>query len=85
VWGGIPAVPRLKSERVPAIVIVAVLLAILGNMALATRHKYAVSVPGGLSFAEFKGYEDWQSVSVTKTEDAFAIILTNPVMIEAYR
>ena len=81
----IPAVPRLKSENVPAIAIVAVSLAILCNMALATQDKYTLQVPGGLSFSEFKGYEDWQSVSVSKTEHAFAIILANPVMIEAYR
>jgi cytochrome P460 len=81
----IPAVPRLKSENVPAIAILAVLLAILGNMALAAQDKYAVQVPGGLAFSEFKGYEDWQTVSVSKTEHAFAVILANPVMIDAYR
>jgi hypothetical protein len=54
----IPAVPRLESENVPAIAIVAVLLAILGNMALAAQDKYTVQVPNGLSFSEFKGYED---------------------------
>jgi hypothetical protein len=44
-----------------------------------------VAVPGGLAFSEFRGYENWQSVSVSKTEHTFAIILANPVMIEAYR
>ncbi len=44
-----------------------------------------MQVPGGLSFSEFKGYEDWQAVSISKTEHAFALILANPVMIEAYR
>jgi hypothetical protein len=42
-------------------------------------------VPGGLAFSEFKGYEDWQTVSVSKTEHAFAAILADPVMIDAYR
>ncbi len=79
----IPAVSRLKSENVPAIAILAVLLAILGNMALAAH--YAVQVPGGLAFSEFKGYEDWQTISVSKTDHAFAVILANPVMIDAYR
>ncbi len=81
----IPAVSRLKSENVPAIAILAVLLAILGNMALAAQDKYTVQVPGGLAFSEFKGYEDWQTVSVSKTDHAFAVILANPVMIDAYR
>ncbi len=43
-----------------------------------------VAVAGGLAFSEFRGYENWQSVSVSKTEHAFAIILANSVMIEAY-
>ena len=67
------------------IVIVAVLLAALGGMALASEDKYTVQVPGGLAFSEFKGYEDWQSVSVSQTDGALAVILANPVMIDAYR
>src|SRR6478672_9432907 len=67
------------------IVIVAVLLAAVGRMALAAEDKYAVQVPGGLAFSEFKGYEDWQSVSVSQTDGALAVILANPVMIDAYR
>ncbi len=67
------------------IVIVALLLAILGGIALAAQDKYAVQVPGGLAFSEFRGYEDWQTVSVSQTEGALAVILANPVMIDAYR
>jgi hypothetical protein len=42
-------------------------------------------VPNGLAFSEFRGYEDWQTVSVSQTKDALAAILANPVMIDAYR
>jgi len=76
---------ELNGEYLPTFGVIAVLLAIAVNMALAKQDKYTVAVPGGLAFSEFKGYEDWQSVSVSKTEHAFAIILANPVMIEAYR
>jgi hypothetical protein len=44
-----------------------------------------VKVPGGLGFSEFRGYEDWQTVAVSQTASAMAVILANPVMIEAYR
>ena len=54
-------------------------------MALAAQDKYAVQVPGGLAFSEFRGYEDWQTVSVSQTEGALAVILANSVMIEAYQ
>src|SRR6476469_7672202 len=67
------------------IVIVAVLLAAVWRMALAAEDKYAVQVPGGLAFSGFKGYEAWQSVSVSQTDGALAVILANPVMIDAYR
>jgi hypothetical protein len=47
--------------------------------------KYSVEVPGGLAFAEFRGYESWQAISVSNTDKAVALILGNPVMIDAYR
>ncbi len=34
---------------------------------------------------EFRGYEDWQTVAVSQTEGALAVILANPTMIDAYR
>jgi len=72
-------IPRWLKVIAPAV------LATLGGAAISAQDKYAVQVPGGLSFSEFKGYEDWQAVSVSKTEHAFALILANPVMIGAYR
>ena len=75
----------MNKKYVAACGLVAVLLAIAVQMPMAKQDKYAVAVPGGLALSEFKGYEDWQSVSVSKTEQAFAIVLANPVMIEAYR
>jgi hypothetical protein len=76
---------KLNDKYFPAFGFIAVLLAIAVNLALAAQDKYTVAVPGGLAFSEFRGYEDWQSVSVSKTDRVFAIILANPVMIEAYR
>jgi hypothetical protein len=35
-------------------------LAVLGGVALAQQDKYTLSVPGGLAFSEFRGYEGWQ-------------------------
>jgi len=64
---------------------IAVVLAVLGGAAISAQDKYTVQVPNGLAFSEFKGYEDWQTVAVSQTEDALAVILANPVMIDAYR
>ena len=49
------------------------------------QDKYSVKVPGGLAFSEFRGYESWQTIATSQTEKAVAVILGNPVMIEAYQ
>jgi len=74
----------MKRTAFPAIVIVAVLLAVLGSLALAQQDKYTVRVPGGLAFSEFRGYEAWQVVSISQDGPLMAAILANPVMIDAY-
>jgi hypothetical protein len=51
----------------------------------AQQDKYALKVLGGLAFSEFRGYEGWQAVSVSRSETAVAVILGNPVLIDAYR
>jgi len=48
------------------------------------QDKYTVKVPGGLGFAEFKGYESWQVVSVSHNPKAMAVIVGNPAMIKAF-
>jgi Cytochrome P460 len=84
----------MKSKRIPAVVIVVVslavsVLAVLGGGAISAQDagqaKYTVRVPNGLAFSEFKGYEGWQTVSVSQSEKALAVILANPVMINAYK
>jgi len=67
------------------IVIIAVVLAVLGGKAISAQDKYTVQVPNGLAFSEFRGYEDWQAVAVSQTNEMIAVILANPVMIDAYR
>ena len=63
----------------------AVSLFILGGMAFAAQDRYKLKVPDGLSFSEFKGYEDWRYVAVSQVKDGMKVIAANPVMINAYR
>ena len=77
-------------RRIPSwlMVIVAVVLAILGGMALAAQDKYSVKVPNGLGFSDFRGYEDWQVVAVSQPEEPenkLTVVVANPAMIDAYR
>src|SRR3712207_8952923 len=66
-------------------VTIAAVLAGLGGTAISSQDKYAVQVPNGLAFSEFRGYEDWQIVAVSQTEDRLKVIVANPAMIDAYR
>src|SRR3984957_3629841 len=52
---------------------------------ISTQDKYALKIPNGLAFSEFRGYEDWQTVSISHNGNLMALILANPVMINAYR
>jgi hypothetical protein len=60
-------------------------LAILAGSAISAPDKYTLEVPGGLAFSEFKGYEEWQVISLSHSEALLAVILGNPAMIDAYR
>src|SRR4051795_631292 len=60
-------------------------LAVLGGVAISAQDKYTVQVPGGLAFSEFRGYESWETVSISRNDKVVAVILANPVMIDAYR
>jgi hypothetical protein len=70
------------------VTIVAVSLTVLGGMAFADN-KETVAVPNGLAFSEFKGYEGWQVIAVSKAKlpnaDVINAILGNPAMIEAFK
>jgi hypothetical protein len=65
--------------------IVTALVSALSGSAVSAQDKYTVTVPGGLAFSEFRGYETWQLVSISQDGPAIAAILANPVMIKAYR
>jgi hypothetical protein len=64
---------------------IGVWLAVLGGLAISAQDKYTVKVPGGLAFSEFRGYEAWQAISISRNERVVAMILGNPAMIEAYQ
>ena len=67
--------------------IAAVWFAVLGGFAISAQdsgqNKDTVKVPGGLAFAEFKGYEAWQAISICRSDKVVAVILGNPAMIDA--
>jgi hypothetical protein len=75
----------VKLTKITPSLAIAGLLAVLGGFALAAPDRYALQVPGGLAFSEFRGYEGWQTIAVSHNGDKLATILGNPAMIEAYK
>jgi hypothetical protein len=83
----------MTSKRIPAVVVVVSLavsvLAVLGGGVISAQDvgqaKYTVRVPNGLAFSEFRGYEGWQTVSLSQNDKLMSVILANAVMIKAYQ
>ena len=67
----------MKRIPIPAILIIVALLAVLGGMAVAAQDRFTVKVPNGLAFSEFRGYEAWQNVAVSQTENGLKVIAAN--------
>lgn len=85
----------MKRQSKLAVVIGTALLALLGgaalyaqgkgNTAVSAKDKYSLVSPSGISFADFKGYEDWSVVSSARTDEVQKVIVANPIMIQAYK
>jgi hypothetical protein len=75
----------MNRKSVLTIGIVTVAFALSGGVAISAQDKYTVKVPGGLAFSEFKGYEGWQAISLSRNDKVVAVILGNPAMIDAYK
>jgi hypothetical protein len=83
--------PALKYHALNCIgalsstVLAASLTFIADSAADTAQDKYTLSVPGGLAFADFKGYESWEVIALSHSEKLVAVILGNPTMIAAYK
>ena len=49
-------------------------LIVAAGAALSAQDRFSVKVPGGLAFSEFKGYETWQTISISHNGDKLAVI-----------
>ena len=56
----------------------------LSAAAISAQDKYTLQVPGGLSFSEFRGYEKWEVISTSKSDEVLAVTVGNAEMIKAY-
>jgi Cytochrome P460 len=75
---------KSKSMLIGAGIMVA-LAALASGAAISAQDRYALKVPGGLAFSEFKGYERWQVIAISHNGAMLAVILGNPTMIDAFK
>jgi hypothetical protein len=75
----------MKRTVFSAILIVAAAVAVLGGRAISAQDKYTLQVPGGLAFADFRGYESWQVIAISENGGEIAVIVGNPAMIDAFK
>ena len=75
----------MRYKRMLRIAMITGVLSVLGGLGISAQDKYTVKVPGGLAFSEFRGYESWQTISISRNERVVAVILGNPAMIAAYQ
>ena len=76
----------MNTNRIPIAAAIAISLAVLATgAAISAQDRYSLKVPNGLAFAEFRGYEGWQTVAISKSDKLMAVILGNPTMIAAYQ
>src|SRR5215472_12768246 len=74
---------KIKSRS--ALAVATVSLGVLLTVAFAVQDRDALKAPNGVGFSEFQGYESWQTVAPSVTDNGIKSILANPVMIQAYK
>ncbi len=72
-----------KSNLIVATMVL--VLAVVSGVAISAQDKYTLKLPNGLAFSDWKGYEDWQLISSSKTDDRLKVILGNPTIIAAFK
>ena len=85
--------PRRRNtvKRIPcfsfvvALAACAVLSAVALYAQVQEKDKYSLKSPSGISFSDFKGYEDWSVVSSARTDEILKVIVANPAMIASYK
>ena len=74
----------MKRKNILKVATATAVLAALGATVYA-QDKYSLKSPSGISFSDFRGYEDWAVVSSARTDEVLKVIVANPAMIEAYK
>ncbi len=75
----------MKHERIWISGAILVAVAVVSGAATSAQDKYTLKLPDGVPLSDFRGYEDWQLISTSRTDDRLKVILGNPTIIAAFK
>jgi Cytochrome P460 len=75
----------MNSKKIVMLAVAVLALGAVSGVVASAQDKYALKLPNGVSFGDFKGYGDWQLISSSKTDDRMKVILGNPTIIAAFK
>ncbi len=73
--------PRANVQLFPgftAVTTAVPVFAVLVATAVFAQDKCALKSPGGMAFSDFRGYEDWATVSSARTDEVLKVRVGNP-------
>jgi cytochrome P460 len=77
--------PKMNRKSTWFVATMMFALAVVSGAAISEQDRYTLKLPGGVAFADFKGYGDWQLISSAETDDRMKVILGNPTIIAAFK
>ena len=72
----------MKFNGLASIVVVLVLSSLL-MVAITAEDRSNLKAPNGIALSEFRGYESWQPIAPSLTDDGIKVISGNAIMIKA--
>jgi hypothetical protein len=75
----------MRRSKVGIGVFAAICFCLVATVVFAAQDRFTLKSPNGIAFSEFRGYETWESVAPSQTNEGIKVILANPVMIAAYK
>jgi len=75
----------MTRRNLLASVISVTTLAAVVSMAVAAQDRFTLKAPNGVAFSEFRGYDTWQVVAPSQTDDGIKAITGNAVSINAFK
>jgi hypothetical protein len=73
------------DSKLAAVIATSSLVLGAGALYAQSQDKYTLKVPGGIAFAELRGYESWETIAISQNGGVMAVIVGNPKMIEALK